>query len=346
MISGISTRSIHMALQRSLVSMQREMASKQVEVQTGKFADVGLSLGEKSSAPVSLLRDVRRLESILDTNKTAATRLEVTQNSLSTLRNASSSVLAALTAGNQSSAGRQITAESARTALASMTSALNVSVAGQHIFAGLNSDVAPINAGNGIPAGNEMDAAFAARFGFDKTDPAAAAISVAAFDAFVTNDVEPMFKGTSWKALVSTASDSVIQSRITLKEVLGTSVSVNENGIRDTLYAAALAANFLNTKLSTAVADDIVKTSVSMSATAGTDLATVQSKAGLVQSRVSEADTRITTQRDILLSASEDLTSVDPYQTSVRLNSLLTQIETSYALTQKIQNLSILRYLG
>lgn len=346
MISGISTRSIQMALQRSLVSMQREMADKQVEVQTGKFADVGISLGEKSATPVSFLRDVRRLESILDTNKTATIRLEATQNSLATVRNASNSVLSALTAGNQSTDGRMISAQSARSALASMRSALNVAVAGQHVFAGLNSDVEPIDAGNGIPAGNEMDAAFLAHFGFAKTDPAATAISVSAFQAFVASDIEPMFMGAGWNTIVSSASDSVIQSRITLKEVAGTSVSANDTGVRGTLFATSLAANFLDTPLSTAVADDIVRTSVSKSATADAALALAQSRAGLVQQQISQADTRVTTQRDMLLSAGEDLTSVDPYETSVRLNALLTQIETSYALTQKIQNLSILRYLS
>lgn len=346
MISEISTRSIQMALQRSLISMQREMADKQVEVQTGKFADIGISLGEKSSTPVSFLRDVKRLESILDTNKTATIRMEATQNSLTTLRAASNSILSALTAGNQTTDGRKVSAESARSALSSMTSALNVAVAGQHIFAGLNSDVTPIDAGNGIPNGVEMDAAFLTYFGFTKTDPAASTISVAAFKAFVTSDIEPMFTGAGWNTIVSSASDTVIQSRITLKEVANTSVSANEAGIRSTLFATALAANFLDTPLSTAVAEDIVKTSVSMSATADAALASLQSKAGMVQERLSEADTRVATQRDMLLGAGEDLTSVDPYETSVRLNALLTQIETSYALTQKIQNLSILRYLG
>lgn len=317
----------------------------QVAVQTTKFADIGLSLGAKTGTSVSFLRDMRRLESILDTNKLAATRLEATQNSLSTLRTATNAVLSALTAGNQSADGRKISAESAKSALASMTSSLNAAVGGQHIFAGINSDVAPINTGNGIPAGIEMDAAFLARFGFAKNDPAAVVITVTAFQDFISDDVMPMFNGAGWNSIVSSASDTVIQSRITLKEVSSTSVSANEEGVRGTFLAAALAANFLDTPLSTAVADDIVKNSVSMSATADSKVAAIQSQAGLIQERVSQADTRVSTQRDLLATAGGNLASVDPYEASVRLNALLTQIETSYALTQKIQNMSILKYL-
>lgn len=328
------------------MAMQRELQQKQVESQTGTLADVGASLGEKSAAPVSFLRDVSRLNSILDTNKIAATRLQATQQSLENLRSASQSVLSSLAAGNQTSQGRQIAADSARSSLGVMTAVLNTTVAGQHIFSGLNSDVAPIDVGNGIPAGEEMDAAFMANFGLAKTDPAAASITPAAFQAFVTSDIEPMFMAAGWNTAVSSASDEVIRSRISLTASAETSVSGNEQGIRGAVYAAALAANFLDTQLSAAVADQIVKTSAVQSAASDSALATVQSKAGLVQERLSEASSRVTAQRDFFTQAVDDLTAADPFATAMRLNALLTQIEVSYALTQKIQNMSILRYLG
>ena len=40
-----------------------------------------------------------------------------------------------------------------------------------------------------------------------------------------------------------------------------------------------------------------------------------------------------------------DLEAVDPYETSIELNTLLTQIETSYSITSRIQQLSIMRFL-
>ena len=346
MISGVSTRSIQMALQRSLITLQREMAIKQIEVQTGQFADAGLSLGENSETLVSVRREAMRLESILDTNKLAATRLEATQSSLQTIRDASNSVLSSLTAGNQTASGRQVAASTARSSLQTMVSALNVTVAGQSVFGGLNSDSAPINAGNGIPAGDEADAAFNAYFGFAKTDPAAASISAASFQAFVSTELEPMFLGAGWNTIVSNATDATIQSRITLNDVASTSASANEVGVRRTLFAGVLAANFLDTQLSAEVAGSIVETSTILSVNADSEIATLQSKVGLIEERVSKADLRVGAQRDLLIGTGDDLSSVDPYETSVKLNSLLTQIEISYALTQKIQNLSILRFLG
>jgi flagellar hook-associated protein 3 FlgL len=346
MISGVSTRSISLALQRSIQSLQREVLDRQKEMQTGTISDVGSSLGAKSSTPLSLLRDVSRLNSILETNKAATVRLRATQDSLTALREAAHSVLSSLTSGNQTTQGRQIAAESARTSLGGMVSTLNTTVAGQYIFAGLNSDAAPIKSGTGIPAGIEMDAAFLARFGFAKADPAAATITPSAFQTFLTSDVEPLFFGPGWASTVSTAADETIRSRITLTEVTATSVSANETGIRQSIFAAALAANFLATPLNSAVADGIIKTSVLLSATAQGGIAGVQANAGFVQEKLAAADVHITTQRDLFLGAAEDLTAANPYATATRLNSLLTQIETSYALTQKIQNMSILRYLS
>lgn len=346
MISGVSTRSINQALQRSIQIVQREMLAKQKEVQTGTLADVSESLGEKAAAPISFLRDVSRLSSILETNKTATTRLQATQEALDAIRAANGSALSALTAGNQTEAGRRLAAQSARSGIEAMTAVLNTSINGQYIFSGLNTDTAPIDASNGIPAGTQMDAAFLANFGFAKTDPQAALITTADFQTFITNDIEPLFASAGWDTSVSSASDAVIRSRISLTQVSDTSVSANENGIRTAVFASALAANFLDTPLNNSVADHIVKTSVSMSATAAGELASIQARAGFTQEKLSEADARISAQRDLFMGAADDLTSVDPYEAATRLNTLLTQLEASYALTQKIRNMNIMRYLG
>jgi flagellar hook-associated protein 3 FlgL len=39
------------------------------------------------------------------------------------------------------------------------------------------------------------------------------------------------------------------------------------------------------------------------------------------------------------------LESVDPFEASTRVSALMTQVETAYAMTARIQNLSLLKYL-
>ena len=50
-------------------------------------------------------------------------------------------------------------------------------------------------------------------------------------------------------------------------------------------------------------------------------------------------------QMDVIAKHISALESVDPYEASTRVTTLLTQIETSYAMTARIQQLSLLDYL-
>jgi flagellar hook-associated protein 3 FlgL len=346
MISTVSTSAIRNALQRSIQTAQRELAVRQREVQTGALADVAGTLGEKAAAPISLLRQVSRIDSILDTNKSASTRLAATQSALGVVSASTQTLFDSLSAAKGSIHGIAAASQSAKSQLGTLVSALNTAVAGQHIFAGLNTDVAPINPGNGIPAGDEMDAAFLSHFGFAKTDPAAALITPAAFQTFATSQIEPLFVGSGWAATVSGATDDTITSRITLSGTAQTSVSANETGVRRALFAASLSANFLDTPLNLAAKDTIVDRALQQSSSSISALTELQGKTGFVQQKLTDAGSRLSAQRDLFESAASDLTSVDPFDAATRLNALLTRIETSYVLTQKIQQLNILRYLG
>jgi flagellar hook-associated protein 3 FlgL len=50
-------------------------------------------------------------------------------------------------------------------------------------------------------------------------------------------------------------------------------------------------------------------------------------------------------QIDIFKTFLNELEGVDPYEASTRVNALISQIETSYALTARIQQLSLTRLL-
>ncbi len=80
----------------------------------------------------------------------------------------------------------------------------------------------------------------------------------------------------------------------------------------------------------------------------GTGIADVTSqmgKLGNVQEQVKLASERLKVQTDILNRRINDLENVDPEETAVRLNTALTQLETTYAVTARMQGLSILNYL-
>ena len=321
------------------------MLVAEVEVQTGKFSDPAERLGTRLAAPISMLRDVTRIQSIIDTNKSASTRLAATQSALGAVSSSTQSLFDSLAAAKGNAQTMVLAAQSAKSELSAIGSALNTTVAGQHIFSGLNTDLEPVNFGNGIPARSEMDAAFLSHFGFAKTDPAAASITASAFSAFVSSDVEPLFIGSGWASTLSNASSEPIVSRIGLSQTVETSVTTNEAGVRQSLFAAALAANFLDTPLGLPAKEAVVDIALQQSSASLGSLAELQGRAGFAQRQVTEADLRLSAQSDLFSGLADDLTSVDPHEAAVRLNALLTRLETSFALTQRIQRLSILDYL-
>ena len=75
------------------------------------------------------------------------------------------------------------------------------------------------------------------------------------------------------------------------------------------------------------------------------DVANLAAKTGIVENRVKNASDRINMQTDLLQKNIIDLEAVDPYEASTRVSTLLQQIESSYALTARIQQLSLVKFL-
>jgi len=74
-------------------------------------------------------------------------------------------------------------------------------------------------------------------------------------------------------------------------------------------------------------------------------LTDLRAQTGIVQKRVSDASDRMKMQVDVFKRHILDLEGVDPYEAANRVNDLVTHIQTSYALTARIQQLSLLNFL-
>lgn len=347
-ISYVSSQSINQALRHSLLKMQAELVSGQKEVQTGRVADLGLALGIRSGQAVSLERDISRLDTIVASNTVASARLSATQGALTQLSNGASEFLSALTAAVSGDANPQTTAQAATAMLQTLTGIVNASFNGEHIFAGVNTDVQPLTDFTATPtAANKaaFDAAFLAEFGFAQDDPAAANISREQINAFIDGRAAEQFTGDGWRATWSTATDNGIITRIAVSETTETSVSANIGGIRKLAMAAAMVSDLYNSELNEGALIEIARAATRLVGEAMGDLAQTQARIGFSEQRITSASERITMQIDIFKTFLNDLQGVDPYEASTRVNALITQIETSYALTARIQQLSLTRFL-
>ena len=344
--SSVSSAAVSQAMRYSLLRMQSDLVKAQKEVSTGRAADVGLALGARTSQTVSFSRDLGRLNGILDSNALVASRLSSTQDALGQISQAAQSFLSTLTAGLSGDAPRAVVQDEAQATLDALTAILNSSLNGEHLFAGANTDVRPINSyAAASPAKAAFDAAFLARFGFAQTDPAAGAISQADMQAFLDTDVAPQFLGAGWSNW-SNATDATMVSRIALNETTQTSVSANGEGLRKLAMAAATITDLFASTVGEGGQAALIKKAVALVGEALGDIANVQSQAGIAENRVKDASERVKMQADLFERHIGHLEGVDPYEASSRVSSLLAQIETSYALTARIQQLSLARFLG
>lgn len=346
--SFVSTASVSQSLRNQLLRMQSELISANKELQSMRVADRGLALGARTSQSISLSRDMERVNGLIDQNGLVASRLTSTQNALKQLEDQAQSFLSTISAGMGSPATQAVTLVDAKGTLEALTSILNTTVNGEHIFSGINTDVTPLGdyTAPGSPAKAAFDTAFAGFFGFPQTDPQAANITAAQMDTFIDTVVQPQFLGAGWQASWSQASDDLITSRIALNETLPTSVNANSDGIRKLAMAATSIYEMLSAPdMSVAAKSALLERAHGMVGEAVADLARVQSETGIVQQRVSKATERLRMQADVFEQTIGKMEGVDPYEASTRVTALIDQIETSYALTARLQKLSLAKFL-
>lgn len=345
--SSVSTSAIAEAMRLSMAKLQSQLADAQKEVSTGRYADVGLALGNKTGQSVSLRQEMARLQSIIDSNGTVATRLDATQSALQSAAGSAQDFINQLVSARTGSVQSSVQGE-AQSGLNSLISTLNTQIDGAYLFAGINADAKPVASyDQNPPSANKqaVDAAFTAAFGFSQSDPQAANISSDDMQNFLDTSFADLFKDPAWKSNWSQASDQNVRSRVSSSELIETSANANADPIRKLVSAYTMVADLGTSNLNQAAFQKVVDQASKLTSEAMQGLTTMQADLGTVQQRVTDANSRMSTQKDIITNHVGALEGVDPYEASTRLTALMNQVETAYAMTARIQKLTILNYL-
>lgn len=344
----ISTIGVSNATRLSLVKTQSELAGASKELSSGRWADVGLTLGARTGQSVELRQEMQRIATILDTNGLVAARLDTSQAALSNVQGVAEDLLGVLIAVRENPQAAKVVGPQADLDLKGLVGTLNSNLNGQYLFAGINTDEAPMADYLGPPpsaAKAAVDAAFLAYFTFDQADPAVAGITAADMATFIDTQLAPLFADPQWGAVWSTASDQNLSSRITTNEVIETSANANERPFRDLAMAYTMLLDLGGEALAPEAYKVTVERAIGLVGGAMQGVTTVQARLGVAQNRVSDASERMSIQRDILTRQVTDLENVDPYEAATRVNALMSQVEVSYSLTARIRQMSLLRYL-
>jgi flagellar hook-associated protein 3 FlgL len=338
----ISTASLVGTPRASVARMQTDLVRLNQEVVTSRLADVGLTLGARTSQSVSLHIDNDALGALMDANSAVSARLKQQQSALDTMRSGADSFMQTLISA-QSSGNAGSIAQAARSALASFTQAANVSDGHNYLFGGINSGTAPLADYDSGP-GAAVEAAFTAKFGFPPSDPAAAGITGAEMSDFLDSEFDALFSDPGWGATWSSASDQLVSSRIDTATTVSTSVSANESAMRKLVEAYVAVGNLGFDGLGDDARQAVLDKANTLVGDGNDGLVEIQASLGGVQNQVTDASDRLKTQQSILQTHIDTLEGVDAAEAKVKIDTLTTQIEMSYSLTAKLLQMSLLNY--
>lgn len=344
----VSSMTISSGLRHSVQKLQADVGDATNEATNGRYTDVGLQLGESSGYSVKLQQDNSYLESIIDTNALVKTRMEASQAALDDIRKSAVSFRSDLIAAQKVETGPATAEASAINSLKSMAAQLNTNVGGQYLFAGVNTDVQPANDYTASPApqsATAVKAAFTSFFGFPPGDAQAINISKTQMQSFIDGPFAKLFDDPDWGNNWSSASNQNIRSRIAPDELVETSVNANDTAMRKLSMAYSMVASLGNSSLSHDTFSGLLDSAISVASQGIDGVIRLQSKLGTAQSRVDTANTNMKAQADILTKQVNAMEGVDPYEAAERVKTLSTQLDTAYALTSRIHQLSLLKYL-
>ncbi|MGH6860363.1 MAG: flagellar hook-associated family protein [Phyllobacterium sp.] len=330
-----------------IAKAQADLVKAQQEATTGFVFDKGLSLGSRTGQSLSLRKEHDRLSVLIDSNGLLGERMTTSQNALGSMVDGSQDFLETIVAMRGSAQGHAIAVNAAQGLLQTATSLVNTNYNGEYVFAGVNTDVKPLTdyGSADSPARAAILQSFQDHFGFATTDPQAATITSADMKAYLDTSFASQFDAASWSDNWSSASDTPVKSRIAPTELAETSIGANNAGIRQLAMSYVMVAEFGNIGLGQDAFDAVITKAIETTTGANALLAGAQSALGTAQARTKDATDRLSVQLNVLNSSVLDLEAVDPYEAASRVEALRTQIDASYALTVKMQSLSLLNYL-
>ncbi len=334
----VSTMGLINATRETRANLQFKIAEAQKEANTGRHADVGLSIGYLTERTLSLRNEMDRLKTFKDTNSVAASRLELSQVQLNAMADAASGLVQTLQAARAAPSSAGVAVTDAKAKLTAFTASMNTAVNGAYLFSGVNTDVKPLADYHGSQTQADVAAAFAALGPVED-------ISAADMKAFLDGPFKDLFLDDANWANLSSASDRAITSRITNNERIATSTNANEEPFRLLASAYVMIADLPIEQLGEGAYLAVIDTAMGIAGQAEGGLTGIRASLGTSQERIKSANDRMDVQLGLLNEHIVAIEGVDPYEAQVKVNALLTQLETAYALTARLQNLSLLKYI-
>lgn len=343
-MTGVSTLSAINALRAAMQRTQVDLGRAREEAGSGRVADPGLALGVGVARSINLRNALSLNDGYGAANAATGARLEATQTALASLAGIGDKlrddVLSAL---NISTPG---VATAAANALAGAIATLNTRAGGQFLFAGVDVDKAPLVSAAASGAGRtSVEQVFTAAFGVAPGAPGASAITPAAMQAFLDNQFAAQFDPSGWTANWSQASDTQLSADIAPGQRVRASATANEDGARKLVQGAAALAYLGVDAMSPETRRVVLDHAAGALGDAAKGLTETRARLGIVQRDTTFANDALKAQTAYVEAQIGQIENVDPAEVAMRISMLTTQLETTYSLTARARQMSLVSYL-
>ena len=343
-LDSISTRLLYQLPRTAIAEGQKQLAQAQTEAATGRHADMGMALGSRTGVTIGFRLRLDSVANTLDQVKLANSRAEIAQTSLSTLADLAKGFQSVLAGARGAENGKTLASTSGMLSLDAMQSTLSTTYDGQYIFGGLMSGSVPLSPYLAGPR-QAVIGAFEARFGFPPSDPAASALSAADIESFLDGAFSDLFEDTDWRSTWSAASSEGMQFRVSTGGAIDLQTTADRPFARSLAQAFSMVEMLGSSSISRDAFQAVADRAMARISEAQLQIGSEQARIGAGQARLKLASEALERERRDFTSAINTLEGVDAYEAATRINVLMTQLETSYALTGRINRLSLLSYI-
>lgn len=344
-ISSLVGRDI---LRSAMARNQTSLTEALKEQSSGRFADVGRSLGSRVGGVLDMRGIVGSLKGLDSTNSVVKQRMEHMQSTLGNLRDVGAAFSESTIGVHKTGSDRSLLISDAKARMGTVTDLLTTSTNGVYAFSGLNISEPPIENYLSEPQSAARTAvidAFTTAFGFPPDDPQVVDITPAEMEAYIDGPFAALFEEPSWSTNFSSATDEVMRDRISSREEIDTSSTANDRGIKQIFFALTLAIDGGAEKLSNDTFEVLATRIAAASNEGGHNIAATQARVGVGEERLAQANERITIEKSALETRIGELEGVDVFEVADRLSLLMTRIEASYQVTARMQQLTLMNYL-
>ena len=346
-VNTTSSYAMSYGLRMQVMRLQNDLSKAQGEASSGKIQDIGLNQGLSTARTLSFDYQQTQISTIIDTNQVTASRLDTTDQALTQLLSIAQNFTTQLTSVKTSQSDPNVLVTQAKASLQSMISGLSTTFAGAFVFSGVTSDVQPVPNYPGSPASGgklAVDAAFQNAFSINQSNAGVASITDTAMKSFMDNDFPQLFNTTGWPSFFK-GSSTQLTARVGINDTTPSSVTANDQGIRDLMASLLAVADLGGQNMNTTTFGVVIDKAIQLAGSAQTGITAMQTQVGLMQAKIKSSTENLTAQKDIMQKAYTQATSVDQYEVATRVNQLTTQLQTAYSLTSRMQQLSLLQYL-